>query len=64
MSEYMVPSLTNGLAVALGLFALWSFVPSMKKLGLGFRAGAAIVAGAVSAVAAFLVTSLIAGGAA
>lgn len=61
MSQYIVPSLTNGLAVALGLFALWSFVGGMKNLPAGARGTWAVVAGVVSAVVTFVVTAAIAG---
>jgi uncharacterized membrane protein len=61
MSAYIVPSLTNGLAVALGLFVLWSFVGGMKKLPASTRGTWAVVAGIVSAVVTFVVTAAITG---
>lgn len=61
MSQYIVPSLTNGLAVALGLFALWSFVGGMKNLPASTRGTWAVIAGVVSAAITFVVTSAITG---
>ena len=63
MSQYLFPSLINGFLVALGLFALWSFVTRMRELPPGTRATYAIIAGAISAVFGFVATSWLAGSA-
>lgn len=64
MSQYILPSLINGVVVAAGLFVLWSLVGGMKQLPAGTRVGWAALAGVVSAVAAFVITALAAGSAA
>lgn len=64
MSQYILPSVVNGVAVTVGLFVLWSLVGGMKHLPAGTRAGWAGLAGLISAIAAFVITSSIAGGAA
>jgi hypothetical protein len=61
MSQYLLPSILNGGIVALGLIALWSFVTRMRELPAATRATYAVIAGAISAVVGFVVTSLLAG---
>ena len=61
MSQYILPSVINGVAVTLGLFILWSVVGGMKHLPAGTRAGWAGLAGLISAVAAFIITASISG---
>jgi len=64
MSQYILPSVTNGVAVTIGLFVLWSLVGGMKSLPVGTRAGWAGFAGLISAIASFVIFSFIAAGAA
>ena len=64
MSQYILPSVANGVAVTVGLFILWSLVGGMKSLPMGTRAGWAGLAGLISAIAGFVITTLIAAGAA
>ena len=64
MTQYILPSVTNGVAVTVGLFVLWSLVGGMKQLPAGTRAGWAGLAGLISAIAAFVITAFIAGTAA
>jgi hypothetical protein len=63
MSQYLLPSILNGGLVALGLFALWSFVTGMRELPAGTRATYAVIAGVISAVFGFVVTTWLAGAA-
>jgi hypothetical protein len=60
MDQYAVSALVNGLAVAAGLFVLWSFVGRIRHTPVASRALAALIAGAVSAVITLAVTHFIA----
>ena len=55
MTEDVIQSLINGVAVTVGLFVLWSFVGGMRHLPASTRLNWALVAGAVSTVVAFVV---------
>jgi hypothetical protein len=50
MNQGILPVLVHFLAVAGGLFVLWSFVGRMRELPVGTRATAALLAGAVSVI--------------
>ena len=52
-------ALINFIAVAGGLFILWSFVGRMRELPAATRAGFAVIAGMVSAVATLVVAWII-----
>ena len=61
MSQFILPSLANGIAVTAGLFALWSVVGGMRQLPAGDRFRWALVAGAVSTVLTFVVSLWLSG---
>jgi hypothetical protein len=64
MSQYILPSIVNGIAVFVGLFVLWSFVGGMKAAPAQVRATAAATAGVVAIIMTFVVSTAIATGAA
>ena len=55
MTQYIADAFINGLLVALGLFASWSFVGRMREIEAGARLGWAAVAGLVSFVVTLVV---------
>ena len=59
MTQYIADALMNGVLVALGLFALWSFVGRMREMTAAPRLGWAAVAGGVSFVATLIVHLII-----
>jgi hypothetical protein len=59
MTQYIADALINGVLVALGLFALWSFVGRMRDLPAAARLGWAAVAGGVSFVVTLIVPQII-----
>jgi len=58
MNQFLIPALQNGLAVFVGLFVLWSI---LKFATWPQRAAYAGIAAAVSALAHFVIASLVAG---
>ncbi|MEZ5778197.1 MAG: hypothetical protein R3E44_07540 [Paracoccaceae bacterium] len=58
MNQFLFPAFQNGIAVFVGLFALWSFV---KFATWQQRAVYAAIAGAVSAVAHYVIAGLVSG---
>ena len=59
MTQVLVQAVVNFAAVAGGLFVLWSLVGGMRELPVGTRAGFAVVAGVVSAVATFAISWIV-----
>jgi hypothetical protein len=59
MPEGILPALLNGIAVAGGLFVLWSLIGRMRELPAGTRASAAIFAGVVAVIVTLVVTTTI-----
>jgi hypothetical protein len=55
MSQDILQSLINGVAVTFGLFVLWSFVGKMRELAPATRFQYALIAGVVSAAFAYVV---------
>ena len=62
MSQYILPSIVNGIAVFVGLFVLWSFVGGMKAAPAQARATAAATAGVVAIIVTFVISSVIGAG--
>jgi hypothetical protein len=58
-SQDLIQILINFVAVAGGLFVLWSFVGRMRELPIGTRAGFAATAGGFAAVATLIVTWIV-----
>ena len=58
-SQDFIQVLINFVAVAGGLFVLWSFVGGMRELPVATRAGFAAVAGVFAAVATIVVTWIV-----
>ena len=59
MTQYIADALMNGVLVALGLFALWSFVGRMREVETVTRLGWATVAGIFSAVVTIVLRLII-----
>lgn len=59
MTQDLIQALVNFVAVAGGLFVLWSFVGRMRELPVSTRAGFAVIAGVVSAIATLVITWII-----
>ncbi len=60
-SADFIQAVINFIAVAGGLFVLWSLVGPMRQQSVGARAGFAAIAGAFAAVATIVVTWVIRG---
>lgn len=59
MTQVLIQALVNFVAVAGGLFVLWSLVGRMRELPVSTRAGFAAVAGVVSASATLVIAWII-----